>query len=248
MEIREQYAYLKPQPMVWLAILGSAGLHLGLVGLLVVGGVLKEGSKSLKDRAIITKLLKKGKKLDDSWLPHKAVKPPPAPAPSPKAVVPKPDAKPQDKKPQPKKPDPKPANPSKVDYTGSMDSALTALKDTKYEEEGDPDGVDDGQALIKQKGDEYLTKVYKAIKGQYEVPELISPKERMFLRADVVIYIDAGGGIKNLKFKEKSNNSLYDSAVEGAIRRSAPFPAPPQELADAYAREGIEIPFRASKM
>jgi TonB family protein len=245
-DVRAQYAYLKPQPVVWLAILGSFVVHLGLVGLLVIGGILQERHVPLKDRAIITRLVKKGKKMPDNWLPHKDVQPPPAQPPAPRAVAPNPE--PAQPKPQP----PKPAAPSKQDYSKDMRSALANLekefKKTQYEQMGDPDGVDDGEALIKQKGDEYLTQVYKAIKARYEVPELISPKERMFLRAEVILYLDASGQIRELRFAASSQNQLFDSAVESAIRRAAPFPAPPKELADQYAREGIQVPFRASKM
>ena len=133
-----------------------------------------------------------------------------------------------------------------------MRSALAALekevKDSRYEQDGDPEGVEDGDALIKQKGNEYLTKIWGAIKARWEVPDLISSKERMFLKADVVIYIDASGKLIDIKFKKKSKNSLYDSAVEGTIKRAAPFPPPPPELADTYAEDGIEIPFSASKL
>lgn len=245
-DIRDQYAYLKPQPFVWLAVLGSALVHLGLVGLLVVGGILKEHHVPEKRQAILTKLVRKGKKKADDILPVKDRPKPPPPAPKPAAVNPKPDAAKPDAKPRPKS---KPAaKPSKVDYSSDMASAFDKIKPTDYEDQGDPDGVEDGEALVKQKGDEYLTKVYKAVKKQYEVPELIPAKERMFLRADVILYIDRAGGIKELKLSKPSGNQLYDNAVVGAIRRAAPFPAPPTELADVYADDGIQIPFRASKM
>jgi len=240
-DVRQQYAYLKPQPFVWLAVLGSALIHLGLVGLLVVGGILKEHRQPDKREAILTHLVRKGKKKDDKILPVKD-RPKPPPAPAPKAVVPRPDG--AKTKPSPKHA----AKPSKVDYKGAQADALASLKPTEYEQEGDPDGVEDGDALVKQKGDEYLTKVYKAVKKQYEVPELIPAKERMFLRADVILYIDRAGGIKELKLSKPSGNQLYDNAVVGAIRRAAPFPAPPAELAAVYSDDGIQIPFRASKL
>jgi len=242
-DIRDQYAYLKPQPFVWLAVLGSALVHLGLVGLLVVGGILKDQRPPEKRQAILTKLVKKGVKKDDSILPVKDQPRPPPPAPKPAVVKPNPDAPKTDRsKTKPA------AKPSKEDYKGAQADAFASLKPTDYEQQGDPDGVDDGEALIKQKGDEYLTKVYKAVKKQYEVPELIPAKERMFLRADVILTIDAGGGIKELRLAKASGNELYDNAVVGAIRRAAPFPAPPAELADVYSGDGIQIPFRASKM
>ncbi len=248
MDIREQYAYLKPQPFVWLAVLGSALLHLGLVALVVVGGIIEETSDPVEKEAIITRLVKKGKKKPEHQLPHRDKAPPP-PAPEPRAVAPKPEAEPEPK-PKPK-PKPKP-EPRRRDYTGAMNSAFNKLAkergETDYEQQGDPEGVADGEALIKQKGDAYLTKVYQAVKANYEVPELIPAKQRLFLRADVLIRIGRGGQLEALEFKNRSDNPLYDSAVEGAIRRAAPFPPPPEELADSYSKDGIEIPFRAARL
>lgn len=248
MDVRNQYAYLKPQPLVWLAILGSAALHGLLVLALVIGGIVKENAKPLKQRAIITRILKKGKKRPKNQLPHKDVKVkpaarPPAPIPSPKAAK-TPTAKPS--KPAPAK------APRRKDYTRSMSSALAALADdskkSDYENDGDPDGAEDGDSLIASKGRVYETKVYKAIKAQYSVPELIKPSERMFLNATVVITLNASGHIKDFSFEKRSGKDVFDSAIENAVRRAAPFPAPPSELADRYSSVGIGINFRASKM
>ena len=247
MDVREQYAYLKPQPVVWLAIVGSAPFHGLLVLALVVGGLMKENTKPLKQRAILTRILKKGKKRPKNQLPHKdvPVKPtvaPPKAIPSPKAEK----APVKSSKPAP------PKAPRRKDYTRSMSSALAALQDdakkSDHENDGDPDGADDGDSLIAEKGNIYQTQVYKAIKAQYSVPELIKPQERMFLNATVVITLSANGQIKDLSFEKRSGKDVFDSAIENAIRRAAPFPVPPKELAAQYGSVGIGINFRASKM
>lgn len=243
MDIKEQYAYLKPQPFVWLAVLGSGLVHLLLIGTVVLGGIMDETRVPLSQKAIVTRLVKKGKKLPENWLPHKPTKPAPAKKP-PKSAVPS--------KVNKTKPAPKAKTVKKIDYTKQMDNILSSLekedKKTRYEQEGSEDGVDEGDALVKQKGDEYLTKVYRAVKSKYSVPELIPARERLLLQADVVIYLDRSGNVKNLKLIKASGNTLYDNAVVGAIKKAAPFPPPPDELADVYSKEGIEIPFRASKM
>ncbi len=238
MDVREQYTYLRPQPMVWLSILGSAAAHAGLIVLLIVGGLVKESGG--REHVKITALLKKGKPRPKEWLPRK--EPAAAPAP-PKNARPPRDAEKVDSKAR--------KSSSRVDYTKDMTSALQGLakEGGKDEEvEGSPDGVDEGTALIAQKGNEYMTKVYAAVKGQYSVPEIITERERMFLAATVVITLNARGQIKDLTFEKRSGNQVFDSAIEAAIRRAAPFPPPPPELADKYASEGIGIDFDARRM
>ena len=239
MDIRDQYSYLKPQPMVWISILGSAAAHAGLIVLLIIGGLAKESGG--REHVKITALLKKGKPRPKDWLPRK----PPAAVPAPPATArPPKDAKKVDSK-AARKTSPR------VDYGKDMASALNGLaKDggKDREVEGSPDGVDEGTALIAEKGNEYMTKVYSAVKGQYSVPEIISERERMFLNAIVVITINARGQIKNLTFEKRSGNQIFDSAIEAAIRRSAPFPPPPPELVDKYASEGIGIDFDARRL
>lgn len=240
MDIRDQYAYLKPQPMVWISILGSAAAHAGLIVLLIIGGLVKESGG--REHVKITALLKKGKPRPKEWLPRK--EPAAAPAP-PQNARPAKDAKKSDAK--------KTAHQSssRVDYSKDMNSALSGLaKEGGREDEGEgsPDGVDEGTALIAQKGNEYMTKVYSAVKGQYSVPEIITERERMFLNATVIITINARGQIKDLTFEKRSGNQVFDSAIEAAIRRAAPFPPPPEELAGKYASEGIGIDFDARRM
>ena len=238
MNVREQYAYLKPQPMVWISILGSAAAHAGLIILLIIGGLIKDSGE--REHVKITALLKKGKERPKDWLPRK----PPAAAPAPpKNVRSSKDAKKTDSKAR--------KTPSRVDYSGDMNAIMEGLakEGGKDEEvEGSPDGVEEGTALIAQKGNEYMTKVYSAVKGQYSVPKVITERERQFLAATVVITINARGQIKNLTFEKRSGNQVYDSAIEAAIRRAAPFPPPPPELVDKYSSEGIGIEFDARRM
>lgn len=244
MSVRDQYAYLRPQPLVWLFILVSMAVHAGLVGLLIIGGLLKDSRDHSRDRARITALLRKGKPRPKDWLPRKL----PAPAPAPTKEV---RADPSKKADASKK---TPVSGSeRTDYSKQMSQALASLTKegggkSDEEPEGSPDGVDEGTALIAQLGNEYMTKVYTAVKAQYAVPEIISQRERMFLSAVVVITLDSRGNIKDLTFEKRSDNQVFDSAIEAAIRRAAPFPPPPSELVDKYASEGIGLEFDAKRM
>ncbi|MBW2700023.1 MAG: TonB family protein [Deltaproteobacteria bacterium] len=243
MDVRDQYAYLKPQPLVWLAILGSTAFHGLLVLALVVGGLMEENRKPLKQRALMTRILKKGKKKPKNQLPHKKVVAPPV------ATAPKAIPTPHAEKTPAKASKPAPKTPRRKDYSNSMGDALRSIaKKSDYENDGDPEGSDDGDSLIAQKGEIYQTQVYKAVKSKYSVPELITKQERMFLNATVVITLTSSGQIKDLDFEKRSGKDLFDSAIEAAIRRAAPFPKPPAELAGQYASIGIGLIFHARKM
>ncbi len=247
MELYEQYSYLKPQPQVWLFILGSAGVHAFLLGILILGGALKDSNANLRDDGKIMAILRKGQPRPKEWLPRKPPKAVSSPA-IPKTARPDPAAK------------EKPASSSRPvattqpkDYTNEMQQALSMLGNEGAGKssdplEGSPDGALDGTALIAQLGNEYMTKIYTAVKNQYKLPEILSQQERMYLQATVVITINAGGGLKKLMFEKRSGNPVFDSAIEGAIQRAAPFPPPPDELRSKYAAEGIGLDFDARSM
>lgn len=234
------FRYLKPRTNPWFAILVSAGVHVGLAAALVIGSLAGAKSDPLRDTAIITRLLRKGEEKPKNWLPDKklASQPPADNAVPLSSTTDK--GKPSDK------------STAKVDYSKQMKNALASLqKDgqpSKEKPAGSKDGVEEGDSDVAEKGNAYYTEVYKKVKSAYSVPELISERERLFLTATVVITLERNGTVRALTFEKSSGNRLFDSAIEGAIRKAAPFPVPPKELADKYAKEGIGIIFRAAKM
>jgi TonB family protein len=240
-----RFDYLHPHPKVGLAITISAAIHAGLILLLVFGGMVKGTTENLKDKAIITRLLKKGEEKPKEYLPDKPIKQEPSPQPAPAPQVEPPAAK----KSVPTEPSP----PSKVDYSKQMNNALSALehregRNSKEKPQGSPNGVAEGDSLVAEAGNIYYTEIHKSVTAHYTLPELIDERERMHLTATVVITLDRNGKLKQLVFEQKSGNSLFDSAIEGAIRQAAPFPPPPRELADKYATNGIGLIFKAAKM
>ncbi len=241
-----RFAYLHPRPKVGLAIAVSVAIHAGLILLLVFGGMVKGTTDDIRDKAIITRLLKKGEEKPKEFLPDKPVQtaPPPPTAPAPQVEPPSAN------KPVPTEPK---APPSKVDYSKQMNKAISALehregRTSKEKQQGSPNGVAEGDSLVAEVGNAYYTEIYKSVKARYTLPELIDERERMFLTATVVITLDRNGKLKQLWFQQSSGNKLFDSAIEGAIRQAAPFPPPPRELADKYATDGIGLIFRAAKM
>ena len=247
MQLEGHYSYLRPQRQVWLFITGSALVHAGLLSLLVLGGVLDEMHSRDRDDARITAVLRLGKPRDPKLLPRKLEEAPPPAAPAPEQRA---QPKPSETQPEPSRAAARPGPQSKIDYTRAMKHAVADLaKENKGEEpEGSPDGVADGDARVAQLGNEYYTKLYKAIKANYSLPETINERERMYLKATVVLFLDARGHIKEMVFEKKSGNGVFDAAVDRAIRKTAPFPAPPRELAQQYAREGIGFEFEGKSM
>lgn len=247
MDAHAQYSYLKPQSHVWIFILGSGAVHAFLIGLMILGGTLKESRSNTRDDTKIMAILRKGQPRPKKWLPRKP------PAPVSKPSVPKNSRPDPSAKPKPSEPSRAIANTTPKNYSKEMQQALSMLgKEGGGKSadplEGSPEGAEDGTSLIAQLGSEYMTKVYTAIKGQYKLPEIISQRERMFLQATAVITINTRGGIKKLVFEKRSGNSIFDSAIEGAILRAAPFPPPPEELRSKYASEGIGLDFDARSM
>ena len=240
----QQFSYLKPQPQVWLAIVASAGIHVGLVVFLIIGGLVQAKPSDLKDKAMITKLVRLGEEKPKNWLPDKKLA---SAQPAPKTPAPSTKASPDTSAKSPKKSAAK-------DYSKDMKKALAALgssddKPSKETPQGSPDGDPDGDALIAELGNAYYTQVYKQVKQNYAVPEIISERERMFLAATVVIKLDERGNLMgDLEWEKRSGNDVFDSAIANAIKKSAPFPAPPKELVDKYKTEGIGMNFRAAKM
>ena len=208
--------------------------------------MVKGTTDDIRDKAIITRLLKKGEEKPKEYLPRKEVETTPPPQPQPAPQVEPPAAS------KPVPPEPK-APPSMVDYTKLMNNALRELqrqesRTSKEKPQGSPNGVAEGDSLVAEVGNAYYTEIYKSVKARYTLPELIDERERMFLTATVVITVDRNGKLKQLWFQQSSGNKLFDSAIEGAIRQAAPFTPPPRELADKYATEGIGLIFRAAKM
>jgi Gram-negative bacterial tonB protein. len=235
-----RFDYLHPHPKVGLAIVVSVVIHAGLILLLVFGGMVKGTTEDLRDKAIITRLLKKGEEKPKEYLPDKPVEtaPPPQTAPAPQVEPP------AASKPVPTEPKAS----SKVDYSKQMNKALSALehregRTSKEKQQGSPNGVAEGDSLVAEVGNAYMTGVYKLVHDRYNLPEFINEQERQHLEAILVIRIDRNGKLKQLVFERKSGNSLFDSAVENAVRQIT-FPPPPRELADKFATEGFGLTFR----
>ena len=67
------------------------------------------------------------------------------------------------------------------------------------------------------------------------------------LSTQVAFAIGPDGKLTDVKIKQSSHNSAFDESVIRAIRRAAPFPAPPDKYRDQFAR-GIEAVFKLGEL
>jgi colicin import membrane protein/protein TonB len=192
--------------------------------------------------------------------PPPAPAPPPAPEPPKAAPAPAPAPKVAEAPPAPKPgamPPPK-AEPAKAQPTqavaqapaaarpaagggGGLASALSRVqRDQKVY--GSPDGDPLGDAE-EGEGDAYLALVTRALQETYTLPATISDRERMHLRATVLLFIEPDGRVSRYEFESRSGNPTFDGALESAVR-SARLPPPPAERRDRYRSQGLAVLYR----
>jgi protein TonB len=207
----------------------------GHVALVVVGLVLQwlyeTPRVDLDQKPITASLVRQGKKREEQLLPRKE---PEAPPPEPEAVpIPTPGVKPE----------PKPVKTKdKSDSKKSLFDAFnkTAKNDeVEGEENGDPHGDS-----AKQEGERYYGVISGAVRRHYDVSDTIPESERMRLTADVLIRLDARGGLLEVSLVKPSGNEVFDSAVLGAIKKAAPFGPPPPHLKDMLTNKGVPLRFK----
>lgn len=207
----------------------------------------------LDQKPIVAKLVRLGEKRPEEWLPRKeAPPPPPAPPtrPAPVAVpapVPAPSA-PRTAAPTPAKPAPTPAPSSAANGKAGGTSLASIMSKVQKQAEkdrwGDPNGSSAGDSDTAE-GDQYLALVHRALQANYVVASVtVSERERLYLEANIILWIDPDGRITRWQLARPSGNAAFDAAVERTVRATPRVPPPPSHLRDAYRRTGINLVFQ----
>jgi colicin import membrane protein/protein TonB len=202
----------------------------------------------LQQRPIVAKLVRLGEKRPEQWLPRKAAEPPPAPA-APKApVAPASRAaaapRPAVAAARPSPPAPPPGDAPRPGGA-SLASILSKVQRQADEERwGDPGG-DPGGDSDTAEGDQYLALVDRALRANYRAPVTIPERERLYLEADVILWIEADGRISRWRLERASGNAAFDAAVERTLKVTTSVPPPPDHLRDSYRTTGIKLVFQA---
>ncbi len=235
---------------MWPVVIVSAILHV----LAFTAAVIERPPPTidLNQKPIAAKLVRLGEKKPQHYLPRKEamaepapaeIAPVAAPAPAPKPAPAPPAAKMTAPAPRPK---PKPAPAAAAGRGDVLASVLSKVKREKafsgpvY---GDPKGDAQGDASDASEGDAYLGLVERTLRETYILPATISERDRMYLRATVLLFIDPDGRVTRYEFERRSGNGAFDSALERAIR-AARLPPPPTALRDRYRSEGLGVVYR----
>jgi colicin import membrane protein/protein TonB len=75
------------------------------------------------------------------------------------------------------------------------------------------------------------------------LPSTISDRDRLHLKATVVLYLDSDGSVLRYAFESRSGDSAFDAALERAIH-AARIPPPPAEFRQKYRNEGLGVLYR----
>jgi len=99
---------------------------------------------------------------------------------------------------------------------------------------GRADGDKDGTALTAQIGSIYGARLTKKIEDNMEFPEILTERQRKQCRQriQVIMFLQRNGKLKRrgLRLLRKSGDRRCDNAVLAAIKRSSPFPSPPDKI------------------
>lgn len=236
----------RPTPLPMFLAVSVAGHVLAVALWLLVGWLMAGPKVDLTQTPIKASLVRLGKPRDEKLLPRKEEEPAPAkpkveevavatPAKVDTAIkIPVKDAKPE----KVEKKDG--AKDAKKSLFAALDSAG---KQGKAEDlEGAADGDPNGDAA-KQEGERYFGLLNSVVKRNYDVSNTIDEAERRRLRAEVALRIGVGGELMDVSLTKPSGNEQFDSAVIGAVKKAAPFSAPPEHLRDSLKKSGVAIVF-----
>ncbi len=223
---------------MWVGV-SLVGHVVAVAAWLVLSWVLAGPKVDLEAKPIKASLVRLGKKRPDDVLPRKEEPPPPAKEKPAEVPVQKPVADNAVKIPD------KNAKPEKEQPKKSLADALAgAARAAKPEEvEGEEDGDVNGDSA-RQEGERYFGLLTSVVRRNYDVSNTIDEGERIRLKASVALRIGPAGELVNVELTKPSGNELFDSAVIGAVKKAAPFTAPPEHLRASLNKDGVELVFR----
>jgi len=116
---------------------------------------------------------------------------------------------------------------------------LTAGQANSEDTGQSPYGSDKGTAV-----DPALIMYYNTIKRKINNEWMLSKSDFTgALQTKIIVMIDENGNILRTSFKKGSGDGSFDASAMRAIRRSAPFPIPPDSIRHEALTEGFLIEF-----
>jgi colicin import membrane protein/protein TonB len=235
----------------------AASLSVAVHASLVIWAIARTPAPlDLDQKPLHARLVRLGEKKPEDFLPRREE--PPTPPPAPAEPVPPPPVPPPEVVAAPPAPAPvpaatpkpapaarkAPAAAGKADPSNALASALSRVrKEVAAEKQwGDPEGDASGDSETGE-GDRYYALVERALRSSYDVPSTISDKERLYLKATLLLYIEPDGRIARWRFEQHSGNSAFDAALERTLRATR-LPPPPDAERDFYRRTGLHVLFK----
>lgn len=96
------------------------------------------------------------------------------------------------------------------------------------------------KGLDRLQHESYQSSIDTHVKQNWALPEWLSKKD---LRAQVRVKLDEKGNVIASQLVRSSGHPTYDEIVLEAIKKSSPFPAPPEKFIDIVALQGILLGF-----
>lgn len=237
---------LRQNERLWPTVVVSLLIHGSAIGLAV--WYRPAPVIDLEQKPIMAKLVRLGEPKPENYLPRKEEEPPPPPAAAPIPVpgpAPAPEPAEAGKALPAPAPTEKPGGTPNPKPSQALANALNRVRRDRMLGSplyGDPSGDPNGDSSEGSQGDRYLALVKRQLEANYRLPSTISEKERLYLKAVVVLFIEPDGRISNYRFERRSGNGSYDDALDRAIRQTR-LPPPPPELRSVYRTVGLGVHF-----
>ena len=231
------------QPLFLKALAVSSALHLALFALVAFGGRLNVGADSV---AVIPVTLVSGPAGGS-----------PQPEPKPKAKESKEDAgsvaAPERESDRMKKPDRSKAKKRAKEEERRIRSAIERIRREAERERASSQGSGAsgvvgprGGGLVGTIASFYLQEIWDSIRRNWSMPRAgVDVPEGA--RVSILVRISPAGQLISVSVLKPSGYDLLDNSALAAIRKAAPFPAPPSVLVDTLRKEGIEVRFFAEE-
>jgi hypothetical protein len=223
------------------------GAIAALLALIAATGIGKEPTRAIPDDHVVeARFVKLGKPFDPKKIPNRKV-PVKTTAPQPGVAVSK-DPDP----PKPKKPDagpPPKAEEDKLSRLGDRAQQFAEIAE-KQEQEGDPQGLEEGTETEARAGDLYRGLLVNFFRRGWTIPTTLGDTSKLTTRARVEITPDLHVGPHQIV--KPSGELLFDQSVEDRFNElrslGTTLPEPPPEVRSQFAGSwSLDVNFNGKK-
>jgi hypothetical protein len=224
------------------------GAIIGVIALLSAAGFGKTPTRAInEDHVVEARFVKLGKPFDPHKIPNRKV-PIKTTAPQPGVAVSKQMDPPKVKKPDAGPPPPH-AEENPLKNLGDRAQAFAEIAQ-KQEQEGDPQGIEDGTETTAKAGDIYRGQLVMFFKRGWTIPTTLGDTSQLTVRASVEITADRHVG--DYKIVRNSSEPLFDQSVEDRFNElkslGTSLPEPPPEVRSQFQGSWtLDINFNGKK-